>query len=96
MKLEVVMLRANCVNCRHYDKDERTAHRHRMRRLPGMPQVFCPIEGIKDNICGKFLPRKADVINAIWRAKDKSNTNDVRPAPAGTHEHLVGNSGGVQ
>jgi len=73
VKLEGVTLRACCLNCRHYDKDERTATRYSLRRIPGPPPVFCPDKGIKEEICGKFLPRKADVLNAIWRAREKAN-----------------------
>lgn len=69
------MLRANCLNCRHCDRDERTAHRYNMQRIPGPRPLFCPDKGVQEGICGKFLPRKADVLNAIWRAREKANVS---------------------
>ena len=80
MKINGVTLRACCLNCRHYNKDERTALRYRRQHIPGTPPVFCPQKGIEEEICGKFVPRKADVLNAIWRARDKANAvRDCQP-----------------
>ena len=73
MKLRVT-LNACCLNCRHYDKDERTAYRYMRQRRQDKPPVFCPEEGIKDGICDKFLPRKKDVQHEIWKAKEFANS----------------------
>lgn len=74
MKIDGVTLHACCLNCRHYYKDERTAMRYSLRKSSGPPPMFCPQKGIEEEICVKFLPRRADVQNAIWRAKQKANT----------------------
>lgn len=66
MKLEGIVLRASCLNCRHYNKDENDLHRNARQR-------FCPEHGIKDGICEKFLPYKSYVAHAIWRAKEAIN-----------------------
>lgn len=73
MKLNGITLRACCLNCRHYDKDERTAIRYRRQRLPGNPPLFCPEKGIQEGICGKFVPKKSDVLHAIWMAREAAN-----------------------
>ena len=78
MKLEDVTLRACCLNCRHYDRDEQTRCRYARERIPGPPPVFCPEKGINEGVCAKFLPRKADLQNAIWRAREKANTEAER------------------
>ena len=72
MKLKVT-LNACCLNCRHYDKDERTAYRYMRQRRQDKPPVFCPEEGVKNGICDKFLPRKKDVQHEIWKAKEFAN-----------------------
>ena len=79
MKLRVT-LNACCLNCRHYDKDERTAYRYMRQRRKDTPPVFCPEEGNKDGICDKFLPKKKDVQNAIWKAKEFANPTGHAPA----------------
>jgi hypothetical protein len=71
MKLEGVTLRANCHNCRHYNRDERAAYRQMRTLSPTRPPVFCPEKGFREGICNKFVPRKADVQHAIWLAREK-------------------------
>ena len=70
MEINGVTLRACCLNCRHYEKDERAFRRWSLKRIPGAPVLFCPEKGMKEKICGKFVPRKTDVLNAIWRARE--------------------------
>ena len=73
MKLNV-MLRASCLNCRHYNTDERAADRYMRQKRKDAPPVFCPEQGMQDKVCDKFIPKKADVHNAIWRAKLKKGS----------------------
>jgi len=69
-----IMLRATCLNCRHYERDRAVHRRHYMKNLTGMPKLFCTEIGMKDQICEKFVPIKANVANAIWREKQKEVT----------------------
>ena len=70
-RMNGILLRACCPNCRHYERDRATHIRHFKNALPGFPKPFCPELGLKDNICDKFVPRRVDVHNAIWREKHK-------------------------
>lgn len=78
MRLDGITLKASCVNCRHCDKDENTAYRYWRKRIPGTPPVFCPEKGIKEVVCVKFLPRKKEVMHAIWEARNKAHQEAAR------------------
>jgi hypothetical protein len=73
MKLEGITIRANCLNCRHYNRDENAFYKMRRQGKQGNPPVFCPQQGIKDGICEKFVPQRSLVKNLIWRAKNPAN-----------------------
>lgn len=79
MRLPTITIRICCMNCRHRDKDERTAYRFMRRKIQGVPPIFCPEKGVDEKICEKFLPRKDDLRNAIWRARESANTKDEAP-----------------